>query len=150
MDANDGEQYPSVFPAAPNFAYELAARKTTDEDMAGLDLGDVHSIISGSERVHPATLRRFAERFARFNLRDARRYGPHMGWRKQRCTWRPARRGQPPKSSTSIPTNCPPAKRERCAERKRHTTGQLLRVPATRRADRRSRDPDRVSGGNGR
>ncbi len=26
------------FTAAPNFAFELAARRTTDEDMAGLDL----------------------------------------------------------------------------------------------------------------
>ena len=57
-----------VFSAAPNFAYELAARKTSDADMAGLDLGGVHSIISGSERVHEATLRRFADRFAPFNL----------------------------------------------------------------------------------
>ena len=30
-----------AFSAAPNFAFELAARKTSDEDMAGLDLGDV-------------------------------------------------------------------------------------------------------------
>lgn len=56
--------------AAPNFAFELAARKTSGEDMAGLDLGDVLFILSGSERVHPATLRRFTERFARFNLPD--------------------------------------------------------------------------------
>jgi fatty acid CoA ligase FadD28 len=57
-----------AFSAAPNFAFELAARKTSDEDMAGLDLGDVLVILSGSERVHPATLRRFTDRFARFNL----------------------------------------------------------------------------------
>jgi fatty acid CoA ligase FadD28 len=57
--------------AGPNFSFELAARKTTDDDMAGLDLGDVRGIGSGSERVQPATLRRFAERFAPFNLRDA-------------------------------------------------------------------------------
>ena len=59
-----------VFSAAPNFAFELAARKTSDDDMAGRDLGGVHTILSGSERVHPATLNRFTERFARFNLRD--------------------------------------------------------------------------------
>ena len=29
--------------AAPNFAFELAARRTSDDDMAGLDLGNVHS-----------------------------------------------------------------------------------------------------------
>ena len=38
--------------------------------MAGLDLSDVLIIVTGSERVHPATLRRFTQRFARFNLRD--------------------------------------------------------------------------------
>jgi len=54
--------------AAPNFAFDLAARKTSDDDMAGLDLGDVLHILNGSERVQPATLRRFADRFARFNL----------------------------------------------------------------------------------
>lgn len=57
-----------AFTAAPNFAFELAARRTTDEDMAGLDLGGVHTILSGSERIHAATIRRFTERFARFNL----------------------------------------------------------------------------------
>jgi acyl-CoA synthetase (AMP-forming)/AMP-acid ligase II len=41
---------------APNFAFELAARKTSDDDMAGLDLSDVLGIGIGSERVHPATL----------------------------------------------------------------------------------------------
>ncbi len=56
--------------AAPNFAYELAARRTSDDDMAGLDLGDVLVLISGSERIHAATIRRFNERFSRFNLSD--------------------------------------------------------------------------------
>lgn len=56
--------------AAPNFAFELAARKTSDDDMAGLDLGGVSCIFNGSERVQPTTLQRFTERFARFNLQD--------------------------------------------------------------------------------
>jgi long chain fatty acid CoA FadD26 len=56
------------FSAAPNFAFELAARRTSDDDMAGLDLGNVHTILSGSERIHAATIRRFTERFSRFNL----------------------------------------------------------------------------------
>jgi len=59
-----------AFSAGPNFAFELAARRTSDDDMAGLDLGDVLSIINGSERIQPATLKRFTERFARFNLHD--------------------------------------------------------------------------------
>lgn len=58
----------SSFSAAPNFAFELAVRRTSDEDMEGLDLGDVVGIVSGSERIHAATVRRFTERFAKFNL----------------------------------------------------------------------------------
>ncbi len=61
---------PHPFSAAPNFAYDLAARKTTEADMAGLDLGEVLGIISGAERVEPATLQRFADRFAHFNFRE--------------------------------------------------------------------------------
>lgn len=59
-----------AFSAAPNFAFNLAARKTSDTDLAGLDLGGVRGIINGAERVEPATLERFADRFAHFNFRD--------------------------------------------------------------------------------
>jgi fatty acid CoA ligase FadD28 len=59
------------YTAAPNFAFELAARKTSDEDMKGLDLSDVLVITTGSERVHPATLERFTRRFAQFNFRES-------------------------------------------------------------------------------
>jgi long-chain fatty acid adenylyltransferase FadD28 len=64
-------QNPQVFSAAPNFALELAAARTSNDDMAGLDLGDVFSIMSGAERVNATTISRFTERFARFNLPDA-------------------------------------------------------------------------------
>ena len=59
---------PAAFTAAPNFGLELSARRTSDADLDGLDLGDVLGIISGAERVHPSTLRRFSERFAPFGL----------------------------------------------------------------------------------
>lgn len=61
---------PNSFSAAPNFAFDLAARKTKDSDLAELDLGGVAGIINGAERVEPASLRRFADRFAHFNFRD--------------------------------------------------------------------------------
>ncbi|WIM89870.1 AMP-binding protein [Candidatus Mycobacterium wuenschmannii] len=57
-----------VFTAVPNFAFELAARRTTDEDMEGLDLSGVHTILSGSERVHSATIKRFTDRFSQFGF----------------------------------------------------------------------------------
>ena len=85
-----------VFSAAPNFAYELAARKISDDDMAGLDLGGVHSIISGSERVHEATLRRFADRFAGFNL-PAKALRPSYGLAEATVFVATSGAGAPPK-----------------------------------------------------
>ncbi|SEH51710.1 fatty acid CoA ligase FadD21 [Mycolicibacterium rutilum] len=61
---------PGAFSAAPNFAFDLAARKTADRDLDGLDLGGVRGIINGAERVESATLDRFADRFAHFNFRS--------------------------------------------------------------------------------
>jgi long-chain fatty acid adenylyltransferase FadD28 len=58
------------FSPAPNFALDLAVQMTSDEDMAELDLGDVRAIIAGGERIQPASVRRFNERFAYFNLRN--------------------------------------------------------------------------------
>src|SRR6476469_6904275 len=63
-------RHPHTFSSAPNFAFDMAARKTTDNDLDGLDLGGVLGVISGAERVEPGTLRRFVDRFAHFNFRD--------------------------------------------------------------------------------
>ena len=81
--------------AAPNFAFELAARKTSDDDMAGLDLGNVLSILNGSERVQPATLQRFTERFACFNLQD-RVLRPSYGMAEATLYVATREAGQPP------------------------------------------------------
>jgi fatty acid CoA ligase FadD28 len=62
---------PRSFSPIPNFALDLTAQATSDDDMAGLDLGGVLAIICGGERIHTAALTRFTERFARFNLRDS-------------------------------------------------------------------------------
>jgi fatty acid CoA ligase FadD28 len=82
--------------AAPNFAFDLAARKTSDDDMAGLDLGDVLHILNGSERVQPATLKRFAERFARFNLHP-KVVRPSYGLAESTVYVATPRPGDPPK-----------------------------------------------------
>ena len=86
----------STFTAAPNFAFELAVRRTSDDDLAGLDLAVCVVMISGAERVHGATVRRFNERFSRSNLPRQRPCGRPTGWPRRRCTWprRPA--GRPP------------------------------------------------------
>jgi len=81
--------------AGPNFAFELAARKTSDDDMAGIDLGNVLSILDGSERVQPATLQRFTERFARFDL-QARVLRPSYGMAEATLYVATREAGQPP------------------------------------------------------
>lgn len=63
-------RYGRTISAGPNFAFEIAVRKTSDEDMTGSDLSLVHSILNGSERVQPATLKRFADRFAPFKFQS--------------------------------------------------------------------------------
>jgi long-chain fatty acid adenylyltransferase FadD28 len=84
-----------AFSAAPNFAFELAARKTSDDDMAGLDLGNVLSIFNGGERVQPATLQRFTERFACFNLQH-KVLRPSYGMAEATCYVATSEAGQPP------------------------------------------------------
>ncbi len=84
-----------AFTSAPNFAFELAARKTSDADMDGLDLGDVFIIQSGAERVNPSTIKRFTDRFARFNL-DERMIQPSYGLAEATLYVATVRPGKPP------------------------------------------------------
>lgn len=87
--------HPQAFSSAPNFAFELAARKTTDADMADRDLGDVFIIQSGAERVNPTTLNRFTDRFAAFNL-DKRVIQPSYGLAEATLYVATCRPGSPP------------------------------------------------------
>ncbi len=57
-------RYHATLGAAPNFAYELAATKVSDADIEGLDLSAWRAALNGAEPVLPATLDRFAARFA--------------------------------------------------------------------------------------
>ena len=85
-----------VFSAAPNFAFEVAARKTSDDDMAGFDLGGVLHILNGSERVQPVTLKRFTDRFAPFNL-DPAVIRPSYGMAEATVYVATREPGEPPK-----------------------------------------------------
>ena len=57
-------RYRGTIGAAPNFAYELAAAKISDDEMKGIDLSAWRAALNGAEPVLPATLDRFASRFA--------------------------------------------------------------------------------------
>ncbi len=99
--------------AGPNFAFELAVRKTSDDDMAGLDLGGVHSILNGSERVQPATLKRFADRFARFNF-DPRALRPCYGMAEATVYIATRQVGEPPEIGHFDSEKLPGGEAERC------------------------------------
>ena len=58
------DRYRGTVGAAPNFAYELAAAKISDEETMGLDLSSWRAALNGAEPVLTATLDRFAARFA--------------------------------------------------------------------------------------
>ncbi len=55
--------------AAPNFAYELCARKIQDSAIEGLDLSSWRCALNGAEPVSPATVDRFVARFAPYGFR---------------------------------------------------------------------------------
>jgi fatty acid CoA ligase FadD28 len=89
--------HPHAFSAGPNFAFEVAARKVSDEELAGCDLGDVVGIINGSERVQPATLKRFTERFAPYHL-PAKALRPSYGMAEATVYLVVRQAGEPPRT----------------------------------------------------
>jgi acyl-CoA synthetase (AMP-forming)/AMP-acid ligase II len=70
------DEYRATFTAAPNFAYDLIARRVTDEQLAELDLSTLEIALSGAEPVREQTMAAVLERFA------------PAGWRP--TTFRPA------------------------------------------------------------
>ena len=57
---------------APNFAYELASRKISEEDLEGLDLSSWRVALNGAEPVVlPETIARFTRRFRPYGFRTA-------------------------------------------------------------------------------
>ena len=58
------QRFGATITGAPNFAYELCARRVDDADLQGLDLACCRLAFCGAEPVRQATLARFAHRFA--------------------------------------------------------------------------------------
>lgn len=71
-------RYRATTSGGPDFAYALAAARVDDETLAGLDLRSWRVAFSGAERVRPATLARFAARFAGAGF-DAGAFHPCYG-----------------------------------------------------------------------
>jgi fatty-acyl-CoA synthase len=55
---------------APNFAYELCARRISEGSIEGLDLSSWRCALNGAEPVSPDTLARFSKRFAPRGFRN--------------------------------------------------------------------------------
>jgi acyl carrier protein len=55
--------------AAPNFAFDLCARRIADDEIQGLDLSRWRVAVNGSEAVSPDTIERFTRRFAPYGFR---------------------------------------------------------------------------------
>jgi 1-acyl-sn-glycerol-3-phosphate acyltransferase len=62
------DRHRATLSAAPNFAYELCCKSVHDEDIEGLDLSSLRMLMNGAEPVSPATIARFAARFAKFGF----------------------------------------------------------------------------------
>jgi acyl carrier protein len=61
--------YRGTISGSPNFGYELAARRTTDADLQGLDLSCWRVAVNGAEPVIPETIERFQVRFGPLGFR---------------------------------------------------------------------------------
>lgn len=64
------DRYGAEISCAPDFAYDLCARKLTDEQIADLDLTRWRQASNDAEPIDPKTLTRFAERFAPAGFRS--------------------------------------------------------------------------------
>jgi 1-acyl-sn-glycerol-3-phosphate acyltransferase len=61
--------YRGTLSAAPNFGYELAARRIPDSDLKGLNLSSWRIAFNGAEPVLPETIERFQARFSSYGFR---------------------------------------------------------------------------------
>lgn len=60
--------YPNVFTAAPNFAFDLVVTATSPAMRKSLDLSGVRIALNGSEPVRPSTITTFAETFGPYGF----------------------------------------------------------------------------------
>ena len=63
------DEYRGTQTVAPNFAYEICQRRAAGLELDGIDLSCLRLALNGAEPVSPATIRRFAERFAPHGFR---------------------------------------------------------------------------------
>lgn len=62
-------KYKATITGGPNFAYELCTRKTSDDDLATLNLSSLAVLYNGSEPVREQTLVNFSQKFQKAGFR---------------------------------------------------------------------------------
>jgi acyl-CoA synthetase (AMP-forming)/AMP-acid ligase II/thioesterase domain-containing protein/acyl carrier protein len=82
---------------APTFGFALAARKTTDEQVAALDLSGLDTAVVSAEHVHPPAVQAFIDRFAPAGL-DPAAVVPAYGLAEVTVIATAERRGQFPRT----------------------------------------------------
>ncbi len=117
--------------------------------MAGLDLGRVHTVLNGSERVQPATLKRFTDRFARSNF-PAKAMRPGYGMAEATVYIATRNKGEPPAIVDFESEKLTAGQANRCQSGSGTPLVSYASGGFTAGAHRRSRHRYRVSGGNGR
>jgi 1-acyl-sn-glycerol-3-phosphate acyltransferase len=63
------QDHGATLSAAPNFAFDLCARRIADGELGGLDLRSWRVAFNGSEAVSPDTIERFVRRFEPYGFR---------------------------------------------------------------------------------
>ena len=62
------DRYRADMTLGPNFAYDLVARRISDDQLAGLDLSSVRVALNGAEPIRPRTLDAVTDRLAPFGF----------------------------------------------------------------------------------
>lgn len=62
--------YGGTISPAPNFAYEICARRIPEEELEGIDLSRWRVALNGAEAILPDTLERFSKRFVPLGYRE--------------------------------------------------------------------------------
>jgi len=92
----------------PNFAFELAARRATPEDVAALDLSCWTTAFNGAEPIRRATMERFGATFAAAGF-DARAFRPCYGLAENTLLVSVVRRWEPDEVPADGRVSCGPA-----------------------------------------
>ena len=131
VDAIAGKQQSRIHRSAERRLSNWPREKHQMTTWPGLTSAACYTILNGAERVQPATLQRFAERFARFNLHP-KVLRPSYGLAEATVYVATSEARQPPDTVLFRIRGTDRRPREAVRERRRYTAGQLRRFRSRR------------------